>query len=552
MKENKITDEETTEMENEDFYKSYAIDVIEGRIVTCKYVKQACQRYLDFFNKYDFRVDKVKKVVNFISHLKHYTGKHNGKPFILQPYQLWIISSIFGFYKKGTDKRVCNYVYIELARKSGKTALMAAICLYMLIADGENGAEVELVANSAKQAKIAFTMCSNFLGSIDKKNKYFRRYRDSIKYDKAKAFLQVLSSDASGNDGYNSSCFLLDECHEQPDSRLYDVMCSSQGMRENPLAMIITTAGFNKFGFCYSYRDTCLNVLSGNLEDDTLFSAIYTIDEDDDWANPDVWIKANPSLGVTVTYDYLEKQVKKAQNNTSLEVGIRTKNFNQWVSSQDIWISNDLLLDSTQNINLNDFKGQFGYVGIDLASVSDLTALSVMIPVEDKYYFKTFYYLPQTALANNSNCELYKEWKRKGYLTVTAGNVTDYDYVLTDLLKISGIVLINKVAYDAYNATQFAINATEKNLPLEPFSQALWNFNRCTKDFERLIKCGKVVIDNNEITRYCFSNVSLKYDHNDNCKPIKLEAMQKIDGVIAMLEALGVSYGLKYDNSINY
>lgn len=552
MKENKITDEETTEMENEDFYKSYAIDVIEGRIVTCKYVKQACQRYLDFFNKYDFRVDKVKKVVNFISHLKHYTGKHNGKPFILQPYQLWIISSIFGFYKKGTDKRVCNYVYIELARKSGKTALMAAICLYMLIADGENGAEVELVANSAKQAKIAFTMCSNFLGSIDKKNKYFRRYRDSIKYDKAKAFLQVLSSDASGNDGYNSSCFLLDECHEQPDSRLYDVMCSSQGMRENPLAMIITTAGFNKFGFCYGYRDTCLNVLSGNLEDDTLFSAIYTIDEDDDWANPEVWVKANPSLGVTVTYDYLEKQVKKAQNNTSLEVGIRTKNFNQWVSSQDIWISNDLLLDSTQNINLNDFKGQFGYVGIDLASVSDLTALSVMIPVEDKYYFKTFYYLPQTALANNSNCELYKEWKRKGYLTVTAGNVTDYDYVLTDLLKISGIVLINKVAYDAYNATQFAINATEKNLPLEPFSQALWNFNRCTKDFERLIKCGKVVIDNNEITRYCFSNVSLKYDHNDNCKPIKLEAMQKIDGVIAMLEALGVSYGLKYDNSIDY
>lgn len=554
MRENNI--EETTtlkiEMKNEDFYKSYATDVIEGRIVTCKYVKQACQRYLDFFNKYDFRVDKVKKVVNFISHLKHYTGKHNGKPFILQPYQLWIISSIFGFYKKGTDKRVCNYVYIELARKSGKTALMAAICLYMLIADGENGAEVELVANSAKQAKIAFTMCSNFLGSIDKKNKYFRRYRDSIKYDKAKAFLQVLSSDASGNDGYNSSCFLLDECHEQPDSRLYDVMCSSQGMRENPLAMIITTAGFNKFGFCYSYRDTCLNVLSGNLEDDTLFSAIYTIDEDDDWANPEVWVKANPSLGVTVTYDYLEKQVKKAQNNTSLEVGIRTKNFNQWVSSQDIWISNDLLLDSTQNINLNDFKGQFGYVGIDLASVSDLTALSVMIPVEDKYYFKTFYYLPQTALANNSNCELYKEWKRKGYLTVTAGNVTDYDYVLTDLLKISGIVLINKVAYDAYNATQFAINATEKNLPLEPFSQALWNFNRCTKDFERLIKCGKVVIDNNEITRYCFSNVSLKYDHNDNCKPIKLEAMQKIDGVIAMLEALGVSYGLKYDNSIDY
>lgn len=534
-------------------YKEYANDVISNKIVTCKYVKQACKRYLDFFDKYDFREDKVDKVVNFISKLKHFVGSHNGKPFELLPYQKWIIYSIFGFYHKGTDKRVTNYVYVELARKSGKTALMAAICLYMLVADGESGSEVELVANSAKQAKIAFTMCSNFLGSIDKKDKYFRRYRDSIKFDTTKSILQILSSDASGNDGYNSYCFLLDECHEQPDSRLWDVMCSSQGMRKNPLAMIITTAGFNKFGFCYSYRDTCLNVLSGNCEDDSQFTAIYTIDEEDDWSNPDVWIKANPSLGITVTEDYLEKQVQKAKNNTSLEVGIRTKNFNQWLSSQDIWINNDILLDSTKEVKLEDFSDYTGFVGIDLASVSDLTALSIMIPKEDKYYFKTFYYLPQTALSNNSNCELYKNWKKKGYLTITPGNVTDYDYVLTDLIKSSKIVPIMSVAYDSYNATQFAINATEQNLPLEPYSQALWSFNRPTKEFERLIKSGKVIIDNNEITRYCFSNVSLKSDHNENVKPVKLESMQKIDGVIAMLQALGRYLEQpRYDNSIDY
>lgn len=533
-------------------YICYAENVISGKIVACKYVQQACKRYLDFFNKYEFRPDKVDRVVNFISKLKHYTGQHNKKPFILLPYQFWIVCSIFGFYHKGTDKRVCNYVYIELARKSGKTALMSAICLYMLIGDGENGSEVELVANSAKQAKISFTMCSNFLASIDPKDKYFKRYRDSIKFDKTSSILQVLSSDASGNDGYNSYCFLLDECHEQPDSRLYDVMCSSQGMRKNPLAMIITTAGFNKFGFCYNFRDNCLNVLSGNLTDDTLFSAIYTLDEGDNFDDPEVWIKANPSMGVTVSKDYLEKQVLKAKNNTSLEVGVRTKNFNQWVSSQDIWISNDLLLESTQKVNLEDFKDCTCFVGIDLASVSDLTAVSIMIQKDDKYYFKTNYYLPQSALSGNSNAELYKNWKRKGYITITPGNVTDYDYVLKDLMDVAKIVPIQKIAYDSYNATQFAINATEQNLPLEPFSQALWNFNRCTKDFERLIKCGKVVIDNNEITRYCFANVSLKYDHNDNCKPVKLEAMQKIDGVIAILEALGVSYGLNYDNDISY
>jgi len=157
----------------------------------------------------------------------------------------------------------------------------------------------------------------------------------------------VLSSDASGNDGYNSNCFILDEAHEQPDSRLWDVMCSSQGMRENPLAIIITTAGFNMFGFCYGYRKTCLEILSGVKEDDSQFTAIYTLDDDDDWQDENVWIKANPSMGTTVYKDYLAQQVKKAKNNSSLEVGTRTKNFNQWLSSSEIWINNNILLENT-------------------------------------------------------------------------------------------------------------------------------------------------------------------------------------------------------------
>ena len=165
-----------------DKYREYAMQVVNGDIPTCIFVKQACERYLSFFGKYDFKPEKCERVINFISKLKHYTGKHNGKNFILLPYQKWIIYSIFGFYHKNSNKRVTNYVYIELARKNGKTALIAAICLYMMIADGENGSEVELVANSAKQAKICFDMASNFCSSIDPKNKYFKRFRDRIKF----------------------------------------------------------------------------------------------------------------------------------------------------------------------------------------------------------------------------------------------------------------------------------------------------------------------------------------------------------------------------------
>ena len=524
----------------DDKYWKYPKEVVEGNIVAGKYIIQACQRFMSWFEKYEFRPDKVDRVVNFISKLRHNTGKHNGKPFELLPYQYWIVCNIFGFYYPGTERRVINYVYCELARKQGKTALAAAICLYMLVADGENGSEVEMVANSAKQAKICFDMSSNYLSTIDKKGKYFRRYRDRIHFDKTNSFLQILSSDAGGNDGYNSYCFVLDECHEQPDSRLWDVMCSSQGMRENSLAIIITTAGFNMYGFCYNYRQTCLDILSGVKEDDSQFTAIFTLDDEDDWSDPKNWIKANPSLGHTVSYEYLEQQVKKAKNNSTLEVGTRTKNFNQWVSSQDIWIPNDLLLDSTTEVNLEDFPEATCYIGVDLASVSDLTAVSVLVPFDGIYYFKNYYYLPQSALYDNSNAEQYKQWKRMGYLTITDGNVTDYDYVLRDIMKINEKVFIDKVAYDSYNATQWAISATTEGLPLEPFSQALWHFNRCTKEFERLIKQGKVKLDNNEITRWCFSNVSLKYDHNDNVKPVKGSDQLKIDGTIAILEALGV------------
>lgn len=532
-------------------YKEYAESVVRGEIVSCNYIKLACKRYLSWFDKYDFRTDKVDKVINFISKLKHSTGEHNNKPFVLLPYQFWIICNIFGFYHKGTNNRVVKYCYLELARKSGKTALASAICLYMLVADGENGSEVELVANSHKQAKICFQMCSNYLQSIDKKGKYFKRYRDSIKFEHTKSLLQVLSSDADGNDGYNSYCFVLDEAHAQKDSTLWDVMCSSQGMRNNSLGVIITTAGFNKFGFCYQYRQTCVEVLNGLKENDSQFCAIYTIDEEDDWKDKNIWIKSNPSLGTTVKESYLEQQVLNAKNNTSLEVGVRTKNFNQWVSSMDIWLSNDLLLESSKKLNLNDFKECICYVGVDLAAVSDMTAVSYMIPKDGMYYFFTDYYLPQSCLEDNSNSELYKEWKRKGLLKITDGNVTDYDYVLSDILKKNNVIFINKIAYDSYNATQWAINATSQGLPLQPYSQALWNFNKPTKLFEILIKSGKVIIDNNEITRWCFQNVYLKTDHNENVKPVKVSAQQKIDGVISILESLGIYLEEEhYDNVI--
>ena len=534
-------------------YKQYALDIVNNNIVACEYIKLACHRFLNWFDRDDiyFNSDKVDKVVRFMGKLKHFTGSHNGKSFVLQPFQFWIICNIYGWYWKETNERVIKNVYLELARKNGKSFFASAIALYNLICDGEANAEVEIIANSAKQAGIVFSMCKNLVDGLDSKHKYFKAYRDKIKFDTTKSFLQVLSTDVNSNDGWNSSLFVVDEYHSAPNSLMYDVMKSSQGMRTQPLAIVITTAGFNLFSPCYNMRKTNIEILYGKKEDDTQFTAIYTLDEGDNWQDRKNWIKANPCLGVTVKEQYLREQVTQAINNPSMEVGVRTKNFNQWLSTSDVWISNDILLKSSQKLDISFFTGYNVTMGVDLSAVSDLTAVSLCCELDDKYYFKTWYFLPQSALQDNSNSELYKDWKNKGLLNITDGNVVDYDYILSIILKINQDINIDKIAYDAWNATQWAINATAEGLPLEPFSQALWHFNRATKGFERLIKSGKIIIDDNEITRYCFSNVTLKFDHNENCKPTKTERQQKIDGVISMLQSLGAMIEVpQYDNQI--
>lgn len=528
-------------MQTKAYYK-YAQDVIEGNVVCGRYIKLAAERFFDFMenDRYEFREEKVDYVIKFFSILRHFTGRHAGKPFALQPWQQFVIASIYGFYVKETNERLVKYVYIEISRKNGKTAFAAGLCLFHLIADGEMDAEVDLAANSKDQAKIAFKFCSQFAKGLDPRGRDLVSFRDKVKFEQMLSILQVFAADDSKLDGFNASMYLIDEYHAAKNSGLKDVLQSSQGMRDNPMAVIITTAGFDKLGPCYQYREMCTEVLSGLKENDALFAAIYSLDEGDDWKDPQNWGKSNPNIGVTVKPQYLQTQVQSAKNSPSEEVGIRTKNFNIWCDSETIWIPDHYILQASADIDFEQFSGMDCYAGIDLSSTSDLTCASFMFPTEDKYYFKTLYYLPEAALHEKRFRDLYGEWRRHNLITITPGNVTDYDYILNDLMRIRDIVYIQKIAYDAWNATQFVINAEEKGFPMEPFSQALGNFNRPTKEMERLILSGRAVIDNNLINRHCFRNVTMARDKNGNAKPSKQFEEKKIDGVIAKLEALGI------------
>ena len=523
-------------------YYQYVDNVVSGNIVVGENIRLAVQRFQRDLQRDDleFREEVVDGAIDFISTLKHFTGKSSGQNFILEDWQAFIVANIVGWYWKDTDNRRYSSSYIEISRKQGKTALAAALCLYFLIADGEDGAEVDLAANSKEQAKIAFSFCSTFTKQLDPKAKYLKAYRDSILLDANNSKLRVFAADDSKLDGFNASFGLIDEYHSAKNSKVRDVIKSSMGMRQNPHLCTITTAGFDKTLPCYKLRSTAIDILNGLKEDDSMFIAIYCLDEDDEWMEEKNWVKCSPNLNVTVTSKYIREQVQSAINNPSEEVGVKTKTLNLWCDSSKVWLPETYIIKASKNVEWNTLKDQPCYVGVDLASTSDLTAVSYLVVKDGLYYFKTDYYLPESALKEKPDRELYKYWKQIGLLKITEGNVTDYDYITNDLMKYSDIVNIQKVGYDKYNSTQWAITATDLGLPLEEYPQTLGNFNKPTREMERLLLSGKAVVDNNEITRWCFKNVTLKSDYNGNVKPNKSINAKKIDGAISMIQALGM------------
>ena len=532
-------------------YVDYVKGVLDGSIVACEYIKLACQRTIDFDNRDDMYFDEedVTRRINFIWKMRHSTGEHNRQHFKLLPWQLWLISQIFGWKWKDTGYRVTRKVFLMISRKNGKTAICSALSLAAMVGDAQSGQEIDIIANNSKQAGICFDQIKNYAESVDPLRKIFQTYRSEIRVPYFKSKIQVLSSESMGLDGWNSSVVIFDEFHAQKNWDLYNVMKSSQAAREQPLMIVLTTAGFliGEAYPCYSTWETCIDILRKDKQDDAYFSAIYQLDEGDDWQDEECWIKCSPSLDQTVFRQFMREELTAAKNNVSLENGIRTKTLNEWRQSENVWLPYDLLKSNMQPMTVEEMSNlpnvSYAYIGVDLSAVSDLTALSLMVESEGKFYFKSWAFVPEDCLLSGQNAMRYRDWQKMGYIDVTDGNVQDYDYILSKIREIDSVIPIAGVYYDQWNAVQFAVNATNIGLPMYPYSQALGNFNRPTKMLELLLKKGEIVMDYNTMVLWCFANSTLKYDFNDNCKPIKADTKNgKIDTVIAMLQALGGYY----------
>lgn len=562
----------------------YINDVKSGVIPAGIHLKNAIDRFeRDLLNPdFEFKEEKAQKVINFITTLRHTSGRYNNLPFILEPWQVFIVANLYGFYNVDGTRRF-HQAYIEMARKQGKTALVAALSLYHLMEDGEAGGQILFSANSEDQARIGLNMVKGFakpftIPKVVSKSHHATKASEALKtkdsklilhfseiiYEDTNSFIKVLAADADKLDGYNCSFGVVDEYHSAPNSKVKDVLRSGQGMRVNPMLIIITTAGFNKSLPCYTDRTIATEIAAGIKQDNSLFAAIYAFDEEDilNWQDPSVWIKSNPNLGVTVNNEFLANRVLQATNNPSDTNEVMTKNLNIWCDAVEVWIPEDYIIKATNDkITIKDFYtsdggikswGEECWVGADFAYRSDLTAVAYMFVKEaDPYPIYNFflrYYLPEDSLKAPDlklDQELFKKWASAGYITLTPGNVTDFDYITKDLINISNNVQVKKIYYDQANAIQWAVQCVKEGLNPTPFSQQFGNFSHATKLFETLMYNKQIILEDNPITRYCLRNATLKFDEKNNCKPINTNRKNKIDGVIAMIQALAACAEIK-------
>lgn len=522
----------------------YAQQVHSGDILTCEFVQLAVDRYYrDIDNALDkgwyFDRKAAQRAISFIERLKHTKGQWAGLRFKLEPWQQFIIWNIFG-WKMADGTRRFRYAYVEIARKNGKTALSAGIGLYMLFADGESRPEVYSAATVKDQARICFSDAVEIVKATDLKN-YLTPYRNSIVYELKGGMMKPLSSDYGTHDGLNPSCGIIDEFHAHKDSGMFDVIKSAFGARKQPLMFIITTAGFNKAGACYAYRDNVIKILRGINEDDTLFGIIYTMDSNEEWDNPQMWIKSNPNLGVSLFPNYLEDQVNDAKNRPEAVRNVMTKNVNLWVDAEKTWILDDAWMKCVGTTEIEDLRGCECWGGLDLSNVSDITAFVLIFHENDKFQLLPFFWIPEEKMLEKIRKENinYDLWVKAGFVKVTSSNVLDYDFVKADILQIVEIYDLQSSAYDRWNSSQTIIDLQNEGMECNPFGQGYGSMSAPSKEFEKLVLSEKIEHFGNPVLRWMLSSTLIKTDPAGNIKPDKEKSVQKIDGIVASIMALG-------------
>jgi phage terminase large subunit-like protein len=524
----------------------YAQRVIAGEIVACKLTQLACERFLNDLKRDDWkwRFDDAlaSRACTFVEHLPHIKGQwaRQRLKITLEDWQVFILANIFGWVDRDTGLRRFLTVYLEVARKNAKSTLAAGIGLYMLAADGEPGAEVYSAATTGDQARIVFEVARQMVlrepdfvhGGIDPQRHGLYMPDDARKFE-------PLNAEGSTLDGLNPHCTIIDELHAHKRRDVYDVLDTARGARDQSLLASITTAGSDRAGICYEQRTYVVKVLEGVFEDDRYFGVIYTLDDADDWTDPAVWPKANPNYGVSVLAEDFERSAREAMNKLAAQNNFLTKRLNVWVNADSAWMDMRAW-DRCANpeLRLEDFEGEECIASFDLASKVDIAAKILLFRRESKYYAFGSYYLPEQAVDDGRNSQ-YSGWARMGRLTVTDGNVIDYERLESDLKEDASRFQMIEVPYDPFQAMQFSQRMQAEGMPMVEMRPTVLNFSEPMKELEKLVLEGNFEHDGDPVLTWMVSNVVCHRDQKDNIYPRKERDENKIDGVVALIMALG-------------
>ena len=484
-------------------------------------------------------------VVNFIEQLRHTKGEFYNQPFALIDWQERIIRDVFGTIR-ADGYRQFNTAYIEISKKSGKSELAAAVALYMLCADGEQRAEVYGCAADRDQASLVFDVACDMVRLCPalRKRCDIRPSRKTILFKPTNSIYKALSADVAGKSGVNVSALIFDELWVQRDRKFFDMMTKgTSDARRNPLHFIITTAGNDTHSICYELHQKAKDIISGRKVDPTFYPCIYGAEEHENWTDPEVWKKANPSLGITIGIDKVQAACNSARQNPGEENAFRQLRLNQWVKQAVRWMPMEKWDKCAFTVDEEMLEGRVCYGGLDLSSTTDITAFVLVFPPtdeDDKYYVLPYFWIPEDNidLRVRRDHVPYDIWERQGFLQTTEGNVVHYGYIEKFIERLGERFNIREIAFDRWGAVQMVQNLEGMGFTVVPFGQGFASMSPPTKELMKLTLEQRIAHGGHPVLRWMMDNIFIRTDPAGNIKADKEKSTEKIDGAVATIMAL--------------
>ncbi len=532
-----------------------------GEVVACRRLKQQYQKLVDELRQprdpWIFDEGLASRPIDFIENFcKHSKGKWMGRPVTLELFQKAKLQAVYGFVHKDTLFRRCREVFTLVARKNGKSTEKAATGEYMLVGDGEGGAEVYSVATKKDQARIVFSEAVNMTSQSPDLSRHIKKRKTDLYFPVTFSKFEPLASDSNSLDGLNVHNAIMDELHAIKDRNLYDVIKQAMSAREQPLLDMITTAGFVRECIFDSIYDYACKVLDGadGFEDERFLSFIYELDDRNEWTDYRMWEKANPGLGTIKSYEELAANVERAKNDPDFLPTVLTKDFNVRDTVAGTWLTFDQA-NNEAVYAMEEIQNTYAIGGADLSSTTDLTAATVLImkPGDPTKYVHQMYFLPEDLIEQRTKEDKipYDKWQKRGLLRTCPGNKVDYSSVTAWYREMIDEHSIHTmyVGYDPWNSQYWLQEMQDTGFQMVVVRQGAQTLSQPMKEMKADLEANRINYNNNPILKWCLTNTSVKTDENGNIRPIKgKNQRQRIDGAVSLL----IAYTVMFQNYADY